>query len=193
MLLLIDNYDSFTHNLARYFTELGEVVEVVRNDALTVEQLVDKPFDYLVISPGPGNPDAAGVSMQAVQQFAGRLPILGVCLGMQAIAQSYGGQVVHAKAVMHGKTSRCFHDNGHLFKGVANPFKVARYHSLVVDQASMPDDFLIAAWTGEQDRVDEVMAIEHRTLPIFGVQFHPESVASEFGHELLQQFLRSAA
>lgn len=187
MILLIDNYDSFTYNLVQYFAELGEQVLVRRNDEISLTQIAAIRPSYLVISPGPCSPDQAGISLAAIQHFAGQIPILGVCLGHQAIAQAFGAKVVRAKTVMHGKNSLIKHRQQGLFKGLNNPLSVTRYHSLVVEKESVPDDFSIDAWT-EADEA-EIMALSHKKLPVYGVQFHPEAILTEQGHQLLQNFL----
>lgn len=187
MILLIDNYDSFTYNLVQYFAELGEQVLVRRNDEISLTQIAAIRPAYLVISPGPCSPDQAGISLAAIQHFAGQIPILGVCLGHQAIAQAFGAKVVRAKTVMHGKNSLIKHRDQGLFKGLNNPLSVTRYHSLVVDKESVPADFSIEAWT-EADE-SEIMALSHKKLPVYGVQFHPEAILTEQGHQLLQNFL----
>ena len=187
MILLIDNYDSFTYNLVQYFAELGEQVLVRRNDEISLTQIAAIRPSYLVISPGPCSPDQAGISLAAIQHFAGQIPILGVCLGHQAIAQAFGAKVVRAKTVMHGKNSLIKHRDQGLFKGLKNPLSVTRYHSLVVDKESVPDDFSIEAWTAADE--SEIMALSHKKLPVYGVQFHPEAILTEQGHQLLQNFL----
>ncbi|CAI3803618.1 anthranilate synthase component II [Rheinheimera sp. MM224] len=187
MILLIDNYDSFTYNLVQYFAELGEQVLVRRNDEISLTQIAAIRPSYLVISPGPCSPDQAGISLAAIQHFAGQIPILGVCLGHQAIAQAFGAKVVRAKTVMHGKNSLIKHRDQGLFKGLNNPLSVTRYHSLVVDKESVPDDFNIEAWTAADE--SEIMALSHKKLPVYGVQFHPEAILTEQGHQLLQNFL----
>ena len=203
MLLLIDNYDSFTHNLARYFEELGQDVIVVRNDEVDCAEIRILCPDYLVFSPGPCTPDSSGITLEAIKVFAGLMPILGVCLGHQAIGQVFGGSVIKAQQIKHGKTSQIYHSHSALFKDVPMPFVATRYHSLVLDRVSIPDDFKITAWCSANDdakNIDlcqatiqqtEVMAIEHNTLPIYGVQFHPESLLTEFGHHILNNFLHS--
>ena len=203
MLLLIDNYDSFTHNLAHYFEELGQEVIVVRNDEIDCVRIRTFCPDYLVFSPGPCTPDSSGVTLEAIKVFAGLIPILGVCLGHQAIGQVFGAKIVKAQQIRHGKTSQIFHSHSALFKNVPIPFAATRYHSLVIDNMSIPDDFKITAWCSNgvnvknndlcQNRSNktEVMAIEHKTLPIYGVQFHPESLLTEFGHLILNNFLNS--
>lgn len=187
MILLIDNYDSFTYNLVQYFAELGEQVLVRRNDEISLTQIAAIRPSSLVISPGPCSPDQAGISLASIQHFAGQLPILGVCLGHQAIAQAFGAKVVRANTVMHGKNSLIKHQQTGLFEGLKNPLSVTRYHSLVVDKNSLPDDFNIEAWT-EADE-SEIMALSHKKLPLYGVQFHPEAILTEQGHQLLQNFL----
>lgn len=187
MILLIDNYDSFTYNLVQYFAELGEQVLVRRNDEISLTQIAAIRPSSLVISPGPCSPDQAGISLAAIKHFAGQLPILGVCLGHQAIAQAFGAKVVRAKTVMHGKNSLIRHRQRGLFAGLNNPMSVTRYHSLVVDRASVPDDFTIEAWTEAGE--SEIMALSHKKLPVHGVQFHPEAILTEQGHQLLQNFL----
>lgn len=190
MLLMIDNYDSFTYNLVQYFGELGQEVLVRRNDEITLDEIAALQPDGLVISPGPCTPLKAGISLMAIEHFAGRLPILGVCLGHQAIAQAFGGQVVRARQVMHGKTSAIRHTAQGLFAGLPDPLTVTRYHSLVVEAHSLPDCFEVTAWTErETGERDEIMGMRHRTLPLHSVQFHPESILTEGGHQLLQNFL----
>jgi len=189
MLLMIDNYDSFTFNLVQYFGELGAQVKVVRNDELGVADIEALAPDQLVISPGPCTPDEAGVSVEAIRHFAGRLPILGVCLGHQSIGRAFGGRIVHAKEIMHGKTSPVFHRDVGVFTGLDNPFTATRYHSLVIEQKSLPDCLEVTAWTGQMGAIDEIMGVRHREFDIQGVQFHPESILTEHGHRLLQNFL----
>ncbi|MFB6328058.1 aminodeoxychorismate/anthranilate synthase component II [Pantoea deleyi] len=189
MLLLIDNYDSFTWNLYQYFCELGAEVQVVRNDAITLAQMAALPLTHLVISPGPCTPPESGISLAAIRHFAGQLPVLGVCLGHQAIAQAYGAQVVRARQVMHGKTSAIQHTGQGVFRDLNNPLTVTRYHSLIVQRDSLPDDFEITAWTVRDGEPDEIMGFRHKTLALEGVQFHPESILSEQGHQLLRNFL----
>jgi anthranilate synthase/aminodeoxychorismate synthase-like glutamine amidotransferase len=185
--LLLDNYDSFTWNLAQYLGELGAAVTVVRSDAITVDGIASMAPDRLVISPGPGTPDEAGVSLAAIAALAGRVPILGVCLGHQAIGQAFGGRVVRAPRVMHGKTSPIVHAGTHLFRGLPSPLSATRYHSLVIEPTSMPACLEVTARVG--DGVGEVMAVSHRELPVHGVQFHPESIMTEAGRPLLANFL----
>ncbi|MDO6407915.1 aminodeoxychorismate synthase component II [Pantoea phytobeneficialis] len=191
MLLLIDNYDSFTWNLYQYFCQLGADVRVVRNDAITLDEMEALPLTHLVISPGPCTPDQSGISLAAIRRFAGRLPILGVCLGHQAIAQVYGAQVVRARQVMHGKTSAIRHNDSGVFRGLNNPLNVTRYHSLIVARATLPEEFEITAWSLRDGEPDEIMGFRHKTLPLEGVQFHPESILSEQGHQLLANFLKT--
>ncbi|MEA5105262.1 aminodeoxychorismate synthase component II [Pantoea sp. S18] len=191
MLLLIDNYDSFTWNLYQYFCELGAEVRVVRNDAITLDEMEALPLTHLVISPGPCTPDQSGISLAAIRHFAGRVPILGVCLGHQAIAQAYGAQVVRARQVMHGKTSLIQHTNQGVFRDLNNPLTVTRYHSLIVARDTLPAEFEVTAWTLRDGQPDEIMGFRHRTLPLEGVQFHPESILSEQGHQLLANFLNA--
>ncbi|MFI8417356.1 aminodeoxychorismate synthase component II [Serratia sp. NPDC078593] len=191
MLLLIDNYDSFTYNLYQYFCELGAEVLVKRNDELQLADIERLAPQHLVISPGPCTPNEAGISLAAIGHFAGRLPILGVCLGHQALGQAFGADVVRARQVMHGKTSAICHSNHGVFRGLNNPLTVTRYHSLVLDAATLPDCFDITAWSERDGERDEIMGIRHRTLALEGVQFHPESILSEQGHQLLDNFLKS--
>lgn len=191
MLLIIDNYDSFTYNLYQYFCELGAEVKVVRNDEIDIAGIEALQPSHLVISPGPCTPNEAGISLQAIEYFAGKLPILGVCLGHQAIAQVFGGEVVRARLVMHGKTSPIRHNNLSVFQGLNNPLTVTRYHSLVVKNGTLPDCFELTAWTELDDgSMDEIMGYQHKTLAIDAVQFHPESIKTEQGHELLANFLK---
>lgn len=185
MLLMIDNYDSFTYNLVQYFAELGERIVVFRNDQITVDKIADLNPDRIVISPGPCTPNEAGISLSTIDEFARDIPILGVCLGHQSIGQAFGGKIVHAKQLMHGKTSAIYHHNTGVFRNLPNPFIATRYHSLVVERTSLPDCLEVTAWTED----GEIMGIRHKTLAIEGVQFHPESILSEHGHQLLQNFL----
>jgi anthranilate synthase component II len=190
MLLMIDNYDSFTFNLVQYFGELGEEVRVIRNDAMTLAALRGLAPNAIVISPGPGTPDDAGISLEIIDQLSGSVPILGVCLGHQAIGQAFGGKVVRAKEIMHGKTSLVHHDGKGVFSGVPDPFEATRYHSLVVEQASLPACLEVSAWTEHADgSLDEIMGLRHRTLAVEGVQFHPESILTQHGHALLGNFI----
>ena len=190
MLLLIDNYDSFTYNLYQYFCELGAEVVVKRNDEIGLKEIEKMMLSHLVISPGPCTPDEAGISLEAIQRFAGEIPILGVCLGHQAIGQAFGASVIRAREVMHGKNSLIHHNQQGVFKGLNRPLSVTRYHSLVIDATTLPVPFEVTAWSQHDGNVDEIMGIRHRTLPIEGVQFHPESILSEQGHELLNNFLK---
>ncbi|MGR9012744.1 MAG: anthranilate synthase component II [Gammaproteobacteria bacterium] len=188
--VMVDNYDSFTYNLVQYFGELGADVIVVRNDQVTVEDIENLAPDKLVISPGPCTPKEAGISVAAILKFAGRVPILGVCLGHQSIGYAFGGNIVHAKSIMHGKTSPVYHNNQGVFKGLNNPFTATRYHSLVIEQSSLPDCLEITAWTqDEAGRLDEIMGVKHKQQDIEGVQFHPESILTEHGHDMLRNFL----
>ena len=190
MLLMIDNYDSFTYNLVQYFGELGQEVVVHRNDQITLDEIAALKPDYLVISPGPCTPNEAGISVEAIRRFSGEIPILGVCLGHQSIGQAFGAKIVRAREVMHGKTSPVWHADKGVFKGVANPVTATRYHSLVIDRDSLPDELEITAWTQQEDgSFDEIMGVRHRTLPVEGVQFHPESILTEAGHRMLNNFL----
>ncbi|HCC79832.1 MULTISPECIES: aminodeoxychorismate/anthranilate synthase component II [unclassified Methylophaga] len=190
MLLMIDNYDSFTYNLVQYFAELGAEVKVQRNDKLTINDIETLNPELIVISPGPCTPNEAGISLDVIHQFAGKKPILGVCLGHQAIGQAFGGNVVHAREIMHGKTSPVHHNNVGVFKGLNNPLQATRYHSLVIKKETLPDCFEVTAWTENPDgSIDEIMGVRHKTLPIEGVQFHPESILTEQGHQLLKNFL----
>ncbi|MBP8080575.1 MAG: aminodeoxychorismate/anthranilate synthase component II [Arenimonas sp.] len=190
MLLMIDNYDSFTYNLVQYFGELGQEVQVVRNDALTVAEIAALGAERIVISPGPCTPDQAGVSLEVLEKLSGVVPILGVCLGHQSLGQAFGGKVVRARTIMHGKTSPIHHGGTGVFAGLPNPFLATRYHSLVVEKESLPDCLEITAWTEHADgSFDEIMGLRHRTLAVEGVQFHPESILTEHGHDMLRNFL----
>ena len=192
MILMLDNYDSFTYNLVRYFEELGETVIVKRNDAISIDDIDALQPDHLVISPGPCTPNESGVCLAAIERFAGQIPLLGVCLGHQAIAQVFGASVVRANRPVHGKISAIHHCQRGLFQDLPQGFNVTRYHSLVVDESSLTDEFEITAWNEVQGEREHVMAIAHKTLPIAGVQFHPESVMTEHGHQLLQHFITQA-
>jgi anthranilate synthase component 2 len=187
MLLMIDNYDSFTYNLVQYFGELGQDVRVFRNDEITLDQIEALSPDRICISPGPCTPNEAGVSLGVFERFAGRVPILGVCLGHQALGQAFGGKVIRAKTLMHGKTSPVAHTGVGVFAGLPTPFEAARYHSLAVERASLPECLEVTAWTVD----GEIMGLRHKTLPVEGVQFHPESILTQYGHELLANFLKS--
>jgi len=188
--VMVDNYDSFTYNLVQYFGELGADVTVVRNDEVTVEDIEALSPDKIVISPGPCTPNEAGISVETILKFAGKLPILGVCLGHQSIGNAFGGNIVHAKSIMHGKTSPVYHHDSGVFKNLNNPFIATRYHSLVIDQQTLPDCLEITAWTqDESGNIDEIMGVRHKELDIEGVQFHPESILTEHGHDMLRNFL----
>ncbi|HVV96948.1 MAG TPA: aminodeoxychorismate/anthranilate synthase component II [Rhodanobacteraceae bacterium] len=190
MLLMIDNYDSFTWNLVQYFGELGEDVRVIRNDDMTLDALRRLEPASIVVSPGPCTPNEAGVSLEVIEKLAGSVPILGVCLGHQAIGQAFGGKVVRARGIMHGKTSMIHHDGKGVFRGLPNPFEATRYHSLVVEESSLPECLEVSAWTIDRDGArDEIMGLRHRTLAVEGVQFHPESILTQHGHALLRNFL----
>jgi len=185
MLLMIDNYDSFTYNLVQYLAEIGQEVKVVRNDKISIEEINKLNPQYIVISPGPCTPNEAGISLELIEAFKGKIPILGVCLGHQSIGQAFGGKIIHAQTIMHGKTSKISHNNKGVFRGIKNPFIATRYHSLVIEKHTLPNCFDITAWTDD----NEIMGIKHKELAIEGVQFHPESILSEHGHDLLKNFL----
>ncbi len=188
--VMVDNYDSFTYNLVQYFGELGADVTVVRNDEMSVEDIDALLPDKIVISPGPCTPKEAGVSVETIENFSKKYPILGVCLGHQSIGVAFGGDIVHAKSIMHGKTSPVYHQNQGVFKGLNNPFIATRYHSLVIDQKTLPGCLEITAWTeDESGNIDEIMGVRHKELDIEGVQFHPESILTEHGHDMLKNFL----
>ncbi|MDJ0805430.1 MAG: aminodeoxychorismate/anthranilate synthase component II [Gammaproteobacteria bacterium] len=190
MLLMIDNYDSFTYNLVQYLGELGADVRVYRNDEIGIQDIEALNPLHIVISPGPCTPAEAGISVEAIRHFTGRIPILGVCLGHQSIGQAYGGKIVHAREVMHGKTSFIHHANGGVFAGLESPFEATRYHSLVIEQASLPDCLEVTAWTQRADgAMDEIMGVRHKTHAVQGVQFHPESILTQHGHAMLQNFI----
>lgn len=190
MILMIDNYDSFTYNLVQYLGELGADVSVARNDQITLEEIEALQPERIMISPGPCTPNEAGISLALIRHFAGKLPILGVCLGHQSIGQVFGGRVVHAKRIMHGKTSKIYHNGKGVFSGLKSPYAATRYHSLVVEKDSLPSCLEITAWTeNERYEIEEIMGLRHKTLPIEGVQFHPESILTEYGHSLLKNFL----
>ncbi len=186
MLLMIDNYDSFTYNLVQYFGELGQDVRVVRNDQVTVDEIGAMKPDHIVVSPGPCTPNEAGVSVGTILRYAGKIPILGVCLGHQSIGQAFGGKIVRAKQLMHGKTSMVHHTGKGVFTGLPNPFEATRYHSLVIERETIPDCLEITAWTED----NEIMGVRHKTLAVEGVQFHPESILTQHGHQLLANFLK---
>lgn len=185
MLLMIDNYDSFTYNLVQYFQELGEEVEVYRNDTISMQEIESKRPRRIVISPGPGTPTEAGISVEAIRHFSGRIPMLGVCLGHQAIGEAFGGKIIRAGKLMHGKISEIHHDGAGLFRGLSNPFEATRYHSLVIERKSIPACLRISAWTADH----EIMGVEHREQALWGVQFHPESILTVEGKRLLKNFL----
>ncbi|WP_455197365.1 anthranilate synthase component II [Kaarinaea lacus] len=190
MLLMIDNYDSFTYNLVQYFGELQADVQVYRNDKITVAEIEKLKPDHLVISPGPCTPNEAGISLTAIKHFAGKIPILGVCLGHQSIGQAFGGKIVHANAIMHGKTSMIHHKGEGVFKDIESPFEATRYHSLVIEKQSMPECLEITAWTeNDKGELDEIMGVRHKELEVEGVQFHPESILTQHGHAMLKNFL----
>ena len=191
MLLMIDNYDSFTYNLVQYFGELGAEIRVFRNDEITINQIAELAPSHIVISPGPCSPADAGISVEAIKYFGGKIPLLGVCLGHQGIGEAFGGKVIRAKRVMHGKISSIHHRGEGVFTGLPDPFNATRYHSLVIEQESLPDCLEVTAWTQNPDgSIEEIMGVRHKTLAIEGVQFHPESILTEHGHQLLQNFLR---
>ncbi|MEH6346056.1 MAG: aminodeoxychorismate/anthranilate synthase component II [Bermanella sp.] len=191
MLLMIDNYDSFTYNVVQYFAELGADVKVVRNDEITIEEIEKLNPDQLVISPGPCTPNEAGISVEAIKHFAGKLPILGICLGHQSIAAAFGGKIIRAGKVMHGKTSDVFHEDKGVFNHLNKPFTATRYHSLVIEKETLPDCLEVTSWTNNEDgSMEEIMGVQHKTLAIQGVQFHPESILTEHGHDLLENFLK---
>jgi anthranilate synthase component 2 len=188
---MIDNYDSFTYNVVQYLGELGADVHVYRNDEITLEEIAQLAPAKIVISPGPCTPTEAGISLAVIERFKGRIPILGICLGHQSIGQAFGGNIIRAGQVMHGKTSQVFHNNTGVFMGLKNPFTATRYHSLVIDKNTLPDCLEVTAWTQNTDgSIEEIMGVRHKTLDIEGVQFHPESILSEHGHDLLRNFLQ---
>ncbi|GBD38131.1 Aminodeoxychorismate/anthranilate synthase component 2 [bacterium HR37] len=186
MILVIDNYDSFTYNLVHYLGEMGEEIQVFRNDKITLEEIGRMSPEMIVISPGPCTPKEAGISVEVIREFGGKIPILGVCLGHQSIGYAFGGKIVRAKRLLHGKTSLIYHDGKGIYSGLPNPFEATRYHSLVVDRDSLPRELEVTAWTDE----NEIMGIRHREYPIEGVQFHPESILTRHGKDLLKNFLR---
>jgi|TARA_B110000046_G_scaffold61259_1_gene68877 anthranilate synthase component 2 len=189
---MIDNYDSFTYNVVQYLAELKADVKVYRNDEITIAEIEKLAPEKIVISPGPCTPNEAGVSVECINAFGGKIPILGICLGHQSIGQAFGGKIIRAKQVMHGKTSMIHHDNTGVFKDLSNPFEATRYHSLVIEQSSMPDCLEVNAWTENDDgSLDEIMGVRHKLLAIEGVQFHPESILTQHGHDLLNNFLES--
>jgi anthranilate synthase component 2 len=191
MILMIDNYDSFTYNVVQYLAELKVDVHVYRNDEITIAEIEQLAPEKIVISPGPCTPNEAGISVACIEAFAGKIPILGICLGHQSIGQAFGGNVIRAKQVMHGKTSMIHHNDTGVFKGLSNPFEATRYHSLVIEQQSLPDCLEINAWTETEDgTLDEIMGVRHRSLAVEGVQFHPESILTEHGHDMLNNFIK---
>ena len=191
MILMIDNYDSFTYNVVQYLAELQADVQVYRNDEITIAEIKQLAPEKIVISPGPCTPNEAGISIACIEAFAGKIPILGICLGHQSIGQAFGGNIIRAKQVMHGKTSMIHHDNTGVFKGLSNPFEATRYHSLVIEQQSLPDCLEINAWTQAEDgSLDEIMGVRHCSLAVEGVQFHPESILTEHGHDMLNNFIK---
>ena len=187
MLLMIDNYDSFTYNLVQYLGELGEDVLVKRNDEVSLDDVARMEPEHIVVSPGPCTPNEAGISVPLIERFAGKIPLLGVCLGHQSIGQAFGGRIVHARTLMHGKNSSIHHTGAGVFRGLPNPFSATRYHSLVIDRESLPECLEVTAWTED----GEIMGVRHKTLPIEGVQFHPEAILTEHGHDLLRNFVES--
>ena len=192
MLLMIDNYDSFTYNVVQFLGELGAEVQVYRNDAITLDEIEAMAPDQIVLSPGPCTPDQAGISLAVVERFAGKTPILGICLGHQSIGQAFGGRIIRAAKVMHGKLSPIHHQATGVFRGLSNPLTATRYHSLVIDKATLPDSLEITAWTEDENgNPEEIMAVRHKSLAVEGVQFHPESIMSEHGHQLLENFLQA--
>jgi anthranilate synthase component 2 len=192
MLLMIDNYDSFTYNIVQYLGELKAEVEVVRNDEITLDDIRARAPAKLVISPGPCSPSEAGISMAAIAEFAGKIPILGVCLGHQSIGAVFGGNVVRARQVMHGKVSKIYHNGTGVFRGLPSPFEATRYHSLIIEKDTLPDCLEITAWTQTDDgAIDEIMGVRHKTLAVEGVQFHPESILTQYGHDMLRNFLEA--
>lgn len=190
-ILMIDNYDSFTYNVVQYLSELGASVEVYRNDEISLDKIEELAPDKIVISPGPCTPNEAGISISCITRFCDEIPLLGICLGHQSIGQSFGGKIVQAREVMHGKTSMIHHDNQGVFKDLPNPFEATRYHSLVIEKSSVPDSLTVSAWTESENQVEEIMGVRHKTLNVEGVQFHPESILTTPGHDLLQNFLNS--
>ncbi len=191
MLLMIDNYDSFTYNIVQYLGELGADVRVFRNDQITIGEIEDLAPDRIVISPGPCTPNEAGISIDTIKRFKGKLPILGVCLGHQSLGQAFGGDVIHAREIMHGKTSPIYHNDTDIFNGLNNPFTATRYHSLVVSKETLPDCLEVTAWTETADgKMDEIMGLRHKEYEISGVQFHPESILTQHGHDMLKNFLQ---
>jgi len=190
MLLMIDNYDSFTYNLVQYFGELGQEVETVRNDEISIEEIEEISPEFIVISPGPCTPNEAGISLEVIKYFTGKIPILGVCLGFQSLVQAFGGKIIGAKEIMHGKVSEVIHKDIGVFKNLKSPLNATRYHSLVADQSSLPECFEITSWTEDiNNQLDEIMGVRHKEYALEGVQFHPESILTEHGHEMLDNFI----
>lgn len=191
MILMVDNYDSFTYNVVQYLAELDADVSVYRNDRITIAEIEQLAPEKIVISPGPCTPNEAGISVEAIKHFAGKIPILGICLGHQSIGQAFGGEIIRAKQVMHGKTSMIHHNNSGVFANLSNPYEATRYHSLVINQDTLPDCFEVTAWTQNDDgSIDEIMGVRHKELAVEGVQFHPESILTQHGHDLLDNFLK---
>jgi len=192
MLLMIDNYDSFTYNLVQYFGELGQEVKTVRNDEISIEEIEEISPEFIVISPGPCTPNEAGISLEVIKYFTGKIPILGVCLGFQSLVQAFGGKIIGAKEIMHGKVSEVFHKDIGVFKNLKSPLNATRYHSLVAEQNSLPKCFEITSWTAvNTNQLDEIMGVRHKKYALEGVQFHPESILTEHGHDMLKNFLQS--
>ncbi|MGB1327373.1 MAG: anthranilate synthase component II [Porticoccaceae bacterium] len=191
MILMVDNYDSFTYNVVQYLAELNADVQVYRNDQITIAEIEQLAPEKIVISPGPCTPNEAGISVETIKYFAGKIPILGICLGHQSIGQAFGGEIVRAKQVMHGKTSMIHHNNSGVFVNLGNPYEATRYHSLVINQNTLPDCLEVTAWTQNDDgSIDEIMGVRHKELAVEGVQFHPESILTQHGHDLLNNFLK---
>jgi anthranilate synthase component 2 len=191
MILMVDNYDSFTYNVVQYLAELKADVHVYRNDQITIAEIEQLAPEKIVISPGPCTPNEAGISVDAIKYFAGKIPILGICLGHQSIGQAFGGEIIRAKQVMHGKTSMIHHNSSGVFENLTNPYEATRYHSLVINQSTLPDCLEVTAWTQKDDgSIDEIMGVRHKQLAIEGVQFHPESILTQHGHDLLENFLK---
>ena len=190
MLLMIDNYDSFTYNLVQYFGELGQEVKTVRNDEISIKEIEEISPEFIVISPGPCTPNEAGISLNVIKYFTGKIPILGVCLGFQSLVQAFGGNIIGAKEIMHGKVSEVFHKDIGVFKNLKSPLNATRYHSLVAEQSSLPECFEITSWTEDNNnKLDEIMGVRHKEYALEGVQFHPESILTEHGHEMLDNFI----
>lgn len=190
-LLIIDNYDSFTYNIVTYCHQLGCPSIIYKNDQITLDEFSKLPVKSVILSPGPGTPDDSGITLDIIREYAGKLPILGICLGHECIGQVYGAKIIHAKTVMHGKVSMVHHDGEGVFLGVPNPIKVARYHSLIIDPLTLPDEFIVSAWCENSDGTQEIMGIRHKSLPLESVQFHPESILTEYGHLMFANFLKN--